>query len=626
MTAFESQAVDTSNRLSALRKILANSTPPIDAFVIPSEDAHFSEFPSHSDERRAFISGFDGSAGCAVVTQTDAYLFTDGRYFLQASKQLDKNWTLMKTGLPGIPTWQEFLSEKLDKGKKIGIDPCLISASDAQSLKSSLEQRESELVPLIKNPVDEVWGSQRPARVKNKVFPLEVKYSGRSSKEKITSLREEMEKKKVAGMVVNMLDEVAWLFNLRGSDVDFNPVFYAYAVLAFDRTVLFIDDTQVDDDVRTHLGDSVEIQPYEFIFGYLKNLTGALGLSKDKRLLLGQNASLAIANSIGFDNAHIAPSPVAAAKAVKNETELTGFRECHIRDGSALVRYLAWLEDQLNAGAELNESQVADKLEEYRSQLLHFKGLSFPTISAAGSNAAIIHYLPERSTCATVRKEEVYLCDSGAQFIDGTTDVTRTWHFGSPSDEEKRAYTRVLQGHIAIDTLVFPNGTTVIPWLEGLYGKMGSVRDHLVEIALLSDPYIPCSSVCQISGHFLNVHEGPHGIGMRITYNNTPLKSGMTVTNEPGYYKDGYFGIRIENVLLVREAQTPNNFDDKGYLCFENVTMCPIHTKLIAQDLLTPSERAWVNKYHETVLEKLNSHLANDARALEWLKRECAPI
>ncbi|KAL5498588.1 hypothetical protein ACEPAH_1942 [Sanghuangporus vaninii] len=582
MTAFESQAVDTSERLSALRKILANNTPPIDAFVIPSEDAHFSEFPSHSDERRAFISGFDGSAGCAVVTQTDAYLFTDGRYFLQASKQLDKNWTLMKTGLPGVPTWQEFLSEKLDKEKKIGIDPCLISASDAQSLKSSLEQRDSELVPLVKNPVDEVWGSQRPTRVKNKVFPLEVKYSGRSSKEKVTSLREEMEKKKVAGMVVNMLDEVAWLFNLRGSDVDFNPVFYAYAVLTFDKTVLFVDDTQVDDDVRTHLDASVEIQSYESIFGYLKNLTGALGLSRNKRLLLGQNASLAIANSIGFDNVNIAPSPVAAAKAVKNETELTGFRECHIRDGSALVRYFAWLEDQLNAGAELNESEVADKLEEYRSQLLHFKGLSFPTISAAGSNAAIIHYLPERSTCATVRKEQdsqMYLCDSGAQFIDGTTDVTRTWHFGTPSDEEKRAYTRVLQGHIAIDTLVFPNGTT-----------------------------------------------GPHGIGMRITYNNTPLKTGMTVTNEPGYYKDGHFGIRIENVLLVREAQTPNNFDEKGYLCFENVTMCPIQTKLIAQDLLTPSERAWVNKYHETVLGKLSPHLANDARALEWLKRECAPI
>ncbi|EJD05517.1 Creatinase/aminopeptidase [Fomitiporia mediterranea MF3/22] len=609
-----SQTVDTTERLAALRSILASRSPPIDAFVVPSEDAHFSEFPSRSDARRAFISGFDGSAGCAIVTSSDAYLFTDGRYFLQASKQLDKNWTLMKTGLPGVPTWQEFLSDKLEKERHIGIDPTLISAADAQTLRKSLEQRNSDLVPINKNPVDDVWGSNRPPRVKNKVYPLEVKYSGRSLEDKIADLREKIQKKNAAGMVVNMLDEVAWLVNLRGADIDYNPVFFAYVVLTLDKTVLFIDKAQVGDDVRDHLGSSVELQPYESIFDYLKELSSTLNLNAEKRFLLSQNASLAIANAIGQDNFTIAPSLVAEVKAIKNDTELAGFRQCHIRDGSALVRYLAWLEEQLNSGASFTESQVADKLEEFRSELQYFKGLSFPTISAAGPNAAVIHYLPERDTCSAVRKDQVYLCDSGAQFLDGTTDVTRTWHFGTPTDEEKRAYTRVLQGHIALDTLVFPNGTT------------GFIIDAMARRPLWQDGLDYRHGTGHGVGHFLNVHEGPHGIGVRIAYNNTPLKAGMIVTNEPGYYEDGHFGIRTENVLIVREAKTPNDFGSKGYLCFENVTMCPIQTKLIAQELLTPAERTWVNKYHEEICQKLSPLLANDTRALAWLERECTAI
>ncbi|THH04905.1 hypothetical protein EW145_g5189 [Phellinidium pouzarii] len=535
--------------------------------------------------------------GCAVVTDKNAYLFTDGRYFLQASQQLDKNWTLMKQGLPDVPTWQEFLSKDLEEGQNIGVDPSLISAADAKTLRESLEKKKSKLVPLGENPIDIIWGYDRPVRVKNKIFPLGIKYSGTSFQEKITSLREQVQKRKTVGMVVNMLDEVAWLFNLRGSDIDFNPVFLAYAVITLDKAVLFVNSEQVDDDLREHLGDDVELQPYDSIFTYLKELSNSLGLSEQKRFLLSSNASLAIENAIGIDNVLSVLSPIAEVKAVKNSVELTGFRDSHIRDGAALVRYFAWLEEQLNGGAQLSESEAADKLTEYRSGLALFKGLSFTTISSTGPNGAIIHYLPEPDNCAIIRQDQLYLCDSGAQFVDGTTDVTRTWHFGVPNEEEKRAFTRVLQGHIAIDTLIFPSGTT-----DYRHGTGHGV------------------------GHFLNVHEGPHGIGTRIAYNNTPLKEGMTVSNEPGFYKDGHFGIRIENILVVRTVQTPNNFGERGYLGFEHVTMCPIQTKLIVQELLAPTERAWLNAYHEEVQAKVGPLLGNDQRALAWLVRECTAI
>jgi Xaa-Pro aminopeptidase len=301
-------------------------------------------------------------------------------------------------------------------------------------------------------------------------------------------------------------------------------------------------------------------------------------------------------------------------KAIKNDTELEGFRQCHIRDGAALVRYFAWLEEQLNQGVELNESQGADQLEKFRSEQDLFKGLSFDTISSTGPNGAIIHYSPDPKDCAVIKKDQVYLCDSGAQFWDGTTDTTRTWHFGTPTDEEKRAATRVLQGHIAIDKAVFPNGTT------------GYILDAFARRALWEDGLDYRHGTGHGVGHFLNVHEGPQGIGVRIAYNSTALKPGMTLSNEPGYYADGKFGVRIENIVLVKKVTPPNNFGDKGYLGFEHVTMCPIHKKLVDTSLITKEEREWLDKYHEEVYEKVSPLLTNDQRALEWLKRECSPL
>ncbi|KZT10210.1 Creatinase/aminopeptidase [Laetiporus sulphureus 93-53] len=611
--AAASHTVDTTNRLQALRALMVQPDYNVDAVVIPSEDQHYSEYSAKCDERRAFISGFDGSAGCAVVTKEGAFLFTDGRYFLQAEQQLDKNWTLMKQGLPDVPTWQEFLSKNLDKNTKIGIDPNLITAGDADTIQQALKPRESELVSLTHNLVDKIW-TGRPPRPANKVFPLDVRYSGEPFQEKIARLREELVKKNLQAMVVNLLDEIAWLFNLRGSDIDFNPVFFAYAVVTMDKVVLFINPKQVDDTVRAHLGEAVEIQPYEDFLSYLRELGAEVGVDRRSQLLVGDKASLAIVEAIGTENVIVSRSPVADLKSIKNETEVEGFRQCHIRDGSALVRYFAWLEEQLNDSVQLTESQAADKLEKYRSELELFQGLSFTTISSTGPNGAIIHYSPDPNDCAIIRQDQIYLCDSGGQYLDGTTDVTRTWHFGTPTAEERRAFTRVLQGHIAIDTAIFPNGTT------------GYVIDSWARRPLWEDGLDYRHGTGHGVGHFLNVHEGPQGVGVRIAYNSTPLKSGMTVSNEPGYYADGKFGIRIENVVVVRPAETPNNFGQKGYLKFEHLTLCPIQKKLIDASLLSAKERSWLNSYHAEVEGKLAPLLKEDQRALKWLKWECSPL
>ncbi|EPS95616.1 hypothetical protein FOMPIDRAFT_1025722 [Fomitopsis schrenkii] len=614
------QTVNTSERLQALRELMLKPDYNVAVVVVPSEDQHYSEYPAQCDERRAFISAFTGSAGCAVVTQNDAFLFTDGRYFLQAEKQLDKNWTLMKQGLPNVPTWQEFLWKKLPKCTRIGVDATIVTASDADTIQKNLDPLESRLVSLKDNLVDLVW-TARPSRPTNAIFPLDLKYAGESHTQKIERLREEMKKKEVHAIVVNMLDEVAWLFNLRGSDIDYNPVFFAYAVLTHEKAQLFLNPTQVTDDLRRHLGEHVDIHPYDSFFSYLSNLGAEIGLHKKSKALVGDKASLAVVEAMGAiscdiikDNIIVTRSPVTDFKAVKNDSEVEGFRQSHIRDGVALVRYFAWLEEQLNNGVEINECQAADQLERYRAELDLFRGLSFPTISATGPNGAIIHYQPDPNDCSIVRKDQIYLCDSGAQFSDGTTDVTRTWHFGTPTAEERRAFTRVLQGHIAIDTAIFPSGTT------------GYVSDAFARRPLWEDGLDYRHGTGHGVGHFLNVHEGPHGIGVRIAYNSTPLKSGMTVSDEPGFYADGRFGIRIENVVVVREANTPNNFGEKGYLKFEHVTLCPIQKNLVDASLLSPKEKSWLNSYHAEVSEKLSPLLLGDKRALEWLQRESSPL
>ncbi|KAJ3872211.1 peptidase M24, structural domain-containing protein [Lentinula edodes] len=634
----ENMTVQTTERLVKLRELMKKPENNVDAYVVPSEDQHGSEYIASCDERRAWISGFNGSAGCAIITLDKALMFTDGRYFLQASQQMDRNWELMKQGLPGVPTWQDYLTNNLPASSRIGIDPTLIAENDSKSLSGSRKQAESKgsqtLVPLTTNLVDLIWGSDRPPRPKNAVVPLDEKYSGESVTSKLNRLASAVSSNTPAPLafVLTALDDIAWLFNLRGSDIAYNPVFFSYAVVHFEPSeadgsknptaVLFLqrDAVEHDADLKYALGSQVEIRPYEDIWEYLKDLGNQVRSTfadkgQEKLVLIPDKASLAIVQAVGVDISNIVPSPITVLKAIKNSTELEGFRQSHIRDGIALARYFSWLEEKLGEeGNELTEWEGAEQLEKFRSELPLFKGLSFDTISSTGPNGAIIHYSPNPKDCAVIKQDQIYLCDSGAQFLDGTTDVTRTWHFGTPTEEEKRTATRVLQGHIAIDSAIFPNGTT------------GYIIDSWARKALWMDGLDFRHGTGHGVGHYLNVHEGPHGIGTRITSNASPLKAGMIVTNEPGYYADGKYGVRIENVLIINEVETPWNFGDKGFLSFECVTMCPIQTKLVDHSLISVDEKRWLNNYNHKVWEKISPLLRNDDRALKWLERECQSI
>ncbi|EXX78053.1 Fra1p [Rhizophagus irregularis DAOM 197198w] len=493
--ASEIQAVDTTERITKLRTLFKKEEYNLTAYVIPSEDAHQSEYTAACDARRAFISGFTGSAGLAVVSTDDAALFTDGRYFLQANKQLDHNWTLMKQGIPDVPTWQEYLVQNLPKDSRIGIDPTLITACDAKTLKESLGKVGSSLVSTEENLVDLVWGNARPPRPCNPANVLPSKYTGRSHDDKIANLREELSKENYYGFVVSALDEIAWLFNLRGSDVKYNPVFFAYALITKDDIILYIDEKKLSNEVKAHLGSSVKFRSYNAVFEDLRHLSVKFK-SDNQKLLISTRTSYALTLAAGEDNTESARSPILDAKAIKNEVELEGMRQCHLRDAAAVINYFAWLEQQLSAGNVLNEIDGANRLEKFRGEQEDFVGLSFDTISASGPNGAIIHYSPEPKTCAAIDPNLLYLCDSGGQYKNGTTDVTRTIHFGKPTEQEKRAFTRVLQGHIAIDRAIFPKGTT------------GYLLDVLARTSLWKDGLDFRHGTGHGVGCYLNVHEG----------------------------------------------------------------------------------------------------------------------
>ena len=617
------ETVDTAKRLAELRDLMKEHK--VDVYIVPSEDSHQSEYIAPCDARREYVCGFSGSAGTAVITLEKAALATDGRYFNQASKQLDSNWLLLKQGLEDVPTWQEWTIEQAEGGKKVGVDPKVITASDASKLGEKLKKKsQATLVGVSENLVDKIW-SKRPPRPTEKVIVLSEKYAGKSYTEKLADLRKEIGKKKAAGMVLSMLDEIAWLFNLRGNDIPYNPVFFSYAAITPSSATIYVDESKLSSGVKEYLGD-VQFKPYDSLFSDLSSISEkaiseelANGAeekkSKNEKLLLSKQASWALSLGLGGeDKVEEARSPVAEAKAIKNETELEGMRQCHIRDGAALSEYFAWLEEQLEEGKTLDEVEGADKLEQIRSKGEHFVGLSFDTISSTGPNAAVIHYKPEPGNCSVIDPKAVYLCDSGAQYYDGTTDTTRTLHFGTPTEMEIKAYTLVLKGTIALDRAIFPKGTTGFAvdafarqhlWREGLDYRHGT--GHGV-------------------GSFLNVHEGPIGIGARAAYSEVSLSIGNVVSDEPGYYEDGNFGIRIENMIMARPAETNHKFGDKPWIGFECVTMVPMCRKLMDVSILTPEEKQWLDDYHKKVWEKTSDFFKNDERTTKWLKRETAPI
>jgi Xaa-Pro aminopeptidase len=402
--------------------------------------------------------------------------------------------------------------------------------------------------------------------------------------------------------------------------IPYNPVFFSYAVVTPTAVTLYVDESKLPEDVKTHLGDKVTIRPYDAIFEEITALSkDAFEASGDaepqKKFLTSNRASWALSKALGGeDKVEETRSPIGDAKAVKNEVELEGMRQCHIRDGAAITEYFAWLEDQLiNKKATLDEVDGADKLEAIRKKHDRFMGLSFDTISSTGPNAAVIHYKPEKGECSIIDPKAIYLCDSGAQYHDGTTDTTRTLHFTTPTEMEKKAYTLVLKGNIALERVKFPKGTTgfaldVIArqflWAEGLDYRHGT--GHGV-------------------GSFLNVHEGPIGIGTRVQYSEVSLAVGNVISDEPGYYEDGKFGIRIENMIMVKEVETNHRFGDKPYLGFEHVTMTPHCRNLVDMSLLTEAEKKFINEYHQEVFDKTSKYFENDSLTLDWLKRETAP-
>ncbi|BEJ14579.1 hypothetical protein CspHIS471_0403460 [Cutaneotrichosporon sp. HIS471] len=654
-------AMDARARLSALRELMRERN--IGVYVVPSGDAHSSEYLAPCDARRAFLTGFTGSAGLAVVTQTEALCWTDGRYFLQAGNQLSSDWTLMKAGLPETPTWNNWLKE-LGPTTRVGVDPTVISEKEAAPLATALATDPTRaLVPIKDNLVDAIW-AERASRPANSVFQLVDEYAGQSVGDKIKALREKLTEIGSPGFVVSALDEVAWLFNLRGSDIPYNPVFFGYAIVTRHDATLFANPASITPEVKAYLQkNNVAVLDYDKVWQALESWKVQLSgervekeaadkaakeaavsaaehgevptkvpasepavakkeekkdpkLVKSDKVLIGNSASWAIADALGKDNFEVRRSLIEDAKARKNATEIEGFRRAHIRDGAALCRYFAWLEEALGNGEQWNEFDASTQLENFRKENKLFMGLSFDTISSTGANGAIIHYSASETNSSIIDPSKVYLCDSGGQYMDGTTDTTRTVHFGTPSAAEKRAFTRVLQGLIGLDTAVFPAGTT------------GFVLDALARRPLWLDGLDYRHGTAHGVGHFLNVHEGPQGIGPRPAYNEIGLQEGMVLSNEPGYYEDGSFGVRTENVMAIRHATTPNNFGDKGYLEFENFTTVPIQTSLLDLGLLTAAETEWLNTYHADVLAKVRPELEGhgDARAIAWLERHCVPV
>jgi len=605
----------TGNLLKKLRKLMKNTSyvpEAINAYIIPSGDAHQSEYIAPCHMRREFISGFSGSAGTAIVTDTKALMWTDGRYYLQAEKEMDANWTLMKDGLPETPSQEDWLSKELPVGAKVGVDPYLISLDGWRRITKKLQGTGRSLIRVDKNLIDVVWAEHgRPAAPSSRLLVLKKEFSGKSWIDKVKQIRSELAKKNAFAVVIAALDEVAWLFNLRGSDIAYNPVFFSYAIVTMDDVKLFIDESRVTNEIREHLNRDghVSIVPYEDIEKHVRKLG-----TEGKRVWISSKSSAALSSLIPEENLITDASPVCVAKAVKNEVEIEGMKQAHIRDAAALCQYFAWLEKEIHKW-NLNEVTAADKLEEFRKEQDHFVGLSFPTISSGGPNGSIIHYRPELSTARVLSPDELYLCDSGAQYYDGTTDVTRTLHFGTPSQYQKECFTRVLKGNIQMASATFPKGT----------------RGHVLDI-LARKPLWDCGlNYPHGTGHgvgaFLNVHEGPQGISHRVS-EDEPLKPGMFITDEPGYYEDGKFGIRTENVMLVKEVDLEYNFNKIGFLGFEHITLVPIQAKLLVPDMLDQNEINWINDYHALCLEKVGKKLQkqNKHSALKWLKRECQPL
>ncbi len=593
-------------RLAKLR--FAMQAKGISACIIPSSDAHQSEYTAPHWKTRTYFSGFTGSAGTLVVTWQEAFLWTDSRYFLQAEEELkDTSILLQKAGLPEIPSIENWICTNLP-GKSVGIDGSVFSIREVKSMQDIFRNKNISLVTDF-DPLLQIW-TDRPSIPSNQVFLHPEEFSGESAGVKIDKIRKSVAGEGCNSMLLCSLDEIAWTFNLRGSDVQCNPVAIAYALITPQESVIFIQQEKVSAEIREELfKNKIMIADYDRLPVYLsaqKGLTIRIDSGKTNQFIfdaigrLSENKQLSYILKEG-------PSPVALLKTLKNETEIAGFRNAMKKDGLVMVRLLMWIEQSLASGRAFTEISVEDKLKELRSEQALYFGESFDAIVGYQEHGAIIHYHASEASNQQIRAEGMLLIDTGGQYFDGTTDITRTIATGEVTDRMKQDFTLVLKGHIGIATARFPKGTR------------GSQLDILARRFLWNEGLSYLHGTGHGIGHFLNVHEGPQNI--RLEENPVCIEPGMVTSNEPGVYRAGMYGIRIENLVLAREEKET---EFGSFYCFETLTLCPIDTKLILPEMLTQEEKEWLNSYHQTVYDRLSPHLSENEQT--WLKNKTYEI
>ena len=587
-----------SQRLSDLRELMQREH--LSAFIFPSTDPHQGEYVPDHWKGREFISGFNGSAGTAVVTMTSAALWTDSRYFIAAEEQLkDTEYQLMKLKIEGTPTIAEWIGRECGPGAEVAIDGLCSSANSVKELIADLRKQGGITLRTNLDPLKTIW-SGRPPIPENPIEIYPMKYAGEMAHDKIARVRHALRERHADGMLMSSLDDIAWTLNLRGSDVHCNPVFVSYLLISFKDVTLFINTNKLTPEVQTYLkAEGVSVAPYDEIDNGLKNYF------EYNILLDPDEVNYTLYKSVTREIIE-EESPVKRMKTIKNATEIAGFRSAMLKDGIAMVKFLKWLSDYPEISG-LSEIAIDKKLTAFRAEQPLYRDISFDTIAGYQAHGAIVHYEATPETDITLKPEGLLLLDSGAQYLDGTTDITRTIALGPLTDEQKLVYTLVLKGHIQIELCKFPSGSSGTQidilarkdmWREGLNYLHGT--GHGV-------------------GTYLNVHEGPHQF--RMEWKPAPLVEGMTITDEPGIYLAGKFGVRIENTLLI----TPYKETEFGkFLQFESLTLCPIDKTPIIKDMLLQEEIDWLNAYHQRVFDTLSPHL--DADEVAWLKEACSAL
>ena len=585
-------------RLTILRQVMKEQG--IHAFIFPSSDPHNSEYVAEHWKGREWISGFNGSAGTAVVTLKHAALWTDSRYFIAAAEQLaGTEYLLMKDRLPDTPSISEWIEQELSdyESPVVGVDGTVNTYAYLCELINELN-----IATFVTNldPLATVW-KDRPSIPNDKIVLHPLEYAGESTTSKINRIREYLQAHHADGLLITALDEIAWTLNLRGKDVHCNPVFVSYLLISQDSVTFFVNEEKLPDDVRNYLLDeAVSVEPYEAVLDKVKGYKG-------RRLLMDPTSvNYNLVTAVDKTKRILGISPIPMMKAVKNKTEQDGFRAAMLRDGIAMVKFLAWLKPAVEAGGQ-TEITLDEHLTALRTEQPLFKGISFDTIVGYEAHGAIVHYEATPETDIPVKPYGLVLIDSGAQYQDGTTDITRTIALGSLTEEQRRVYTLVLKGHIQLDMCRFPDGAC------------GSQIDAIARESMWREGYNYMHGTGHGVGSYLNVHEGPHQI--RMEWKPAPLHAGMTVTDEPGLYLEGKFGVRIENTLLIVPSETT---PFGKYLKFETLTLAPIDTTPIIQDMLTPEDLTWLNNYHHRVYETLSPYLEKNEK--KWLEEATRPL